>query len=86
MYKRCQAQHCPRTAPGSRHASQYEAAQVGEFCEVFNDSKTDPAAWVAKVKKVSKKLFRVSHTACMEVFIDTIARLKLYATGELSIP
>ena len=28
---------------------------------MFNDSKTDPAAWVAKVKKVSKKLIRVSH-------------------------
>lgn len=57
----------PHTTPSNRHLSKYGAAQVGEFCEVFNDSKTDPAAWVAKVKKVSKKLFRVSRSACISV-------------------
>lgn len=29
--------------------------QVGEFCEVFNGSKTDPAAWVGKVKRIAKR-------------------------------
>ncbi|DBA70283.1 TPA: hypothetical protein ACH3X2_012180 [Trebouxia sp. C0005] len=35
--------------------------QVGEFCEVFNGSKSDPAAWVGKIKKVNKKTTTVSY-------------------------
>lgn len=33
--------------------------EVGEFCEVFNNSTTDPAAWVGRVAKVNKKSFLV---------------------------
>lgn len=52
------------------HASVRSLPQVGEFCEVFNNSKSDPAAWVGKVKKVNKKDVTVSHkcqgnTACL---------------------
>lgn len=34
--------------------------QVGEYCEVFNDSKTDPAAWVARIQKVGRGNYTVS--------------------------
>ncbi|KAL3140499.1 hypothetical protein ABBQ32_005085 [Trebouxia sp. C0010 RCD-2024] len=38
------------------------ALQVGEFCEVFNGSVTDPAAWVGKVKRINKRgTFTVSY-------------------------
>jgi hypothetical protein len=33
--------------------------QVGEFVEVHNGSKTDPAAWVAKVHKVHEDYYMV---------------------------
>lgn len=33
--------------------------QVGEYCEVFNDSKTDPAAWVARIQKVGRGNYTV---------------------------
>jgi hypothetical protein len=32
---------------------------VGEFVEVFNNSKTDPAAWIAVIKKVQGDSFVV---------------------------
>lgn len=35
--------------------------QVGEFCEVSNDSTTDPAAWFAKVVKVTKSGYKVGN-------------------------
>ena len=41
--------------------------QVGEFVEVFNNSTTDPAAWVALLTKIDKKGYTVnwlSHRQC----------------------
>ena len=35
--------------------------QVGEFCEVFNGSKTDPAAWIARVKEAGKATYVVKY-------------------------
>lgn len=34
---------------------------MGEFVEVFNASKSDPAAWVARVVKISKKAVTVEY-------------------------
>lgn len=34
--------------------------EVGEFCEVFNNSSTDPAAWLGRVSKVNKKTYTVN--------------------------
>eukprot|EP00873_Tetraselmis_striata_P027453 jgi/Tetstr1/447717/TSEL_000020.t2 len=51
--------------------------EVGEFCEVFNNSTTDPAAWVGRVAKVNKKSFSVEypfHDAEPELVKDDLIR------------
>ena len=34
--------------------------QEQEFCEVSNDSPTDPACWLARIKRVNKDSYLVS--------------------------
>eukprot|EP00951_Prasinocladus_malaysianus_P031195 scaffold297518_cov42-Prasinocladus_malaysianus.AAC.1 len=35
--------------------------EVGEFCEVFNNSTSDPAAWFGRVTKANKKSYQVDY-------------------------
>jgi hypothetical protein len=42
-----------------------EHVQVGEFVEVFNNSKTDPAAWLAKVHAVKEDHYVVCLTSTL---------------------
>ncbi|GMH33967.1 hypothetical protein BSKO_01801 [Bryopsis sp. KO-2023] len=56
--------------------------QVGEYCEVFNDSKTDPAAWLARVQKVGRGRYTIEfpfHDSQDEVIEEErIRRARVY--------
>ncbi|CAD7699130.1 unnamed protein product [Ostreobium quekettii] len=58
--------------------------QVREYCEVFNDSPSDPAAWLARIKKVGRGTYTVEfpfHDTSPEVVKeDRVRRARIFET------
>jgi len=50
----------PNTIP-INFGEEADRLEEGEFCEVFNNSITDPAAWLGRVSKVNKKTYSVEY-------------------------
>lgn len=48
-------------SPPVEFGKEAEQLQEQEFCEVSNDSPTDPACWLARIKRVNKDSYLVSY-------------------------
>lgn len=75
-------EHIHPAEPPVDFGSEILPLQVGEFVEVFNQSKHDPAAWLAKVYQENRETYEVEYpfhdTPNESVKVDALRRARIF--------